>query len=364
MMSAVSTFERARRCIAGLLLLCFSCGVADLDNPSSPRVPAPARSFEEVRAELIQGLYGSESLPSGGPQSRGRARREYAQLFRGAENLSHMEEMRFDLDFELSSTALVLHPVRRNGTFFVYHLGHQQGFEGSREIAAELLRSGYTVGVLAMPLMGPNRAPETLEIEGRSYRVGRTPWLHHAFVEPHRDGHPMLKLFLEPVHRLITAFRRSRPSIRRVHMAGLSGGGWTTHFAAALDPRISFSVAVAGSVPFHLRRGAYVNEVSDFEQNPSNWPGEAGYEELYAMAASGGRTHVQVLHQDDVCCFRAEGRELALSRYVERVKARLAGQGFFELIVQPQREHEILPPTLDLIAGKFRLRDVPPLVSW
>jgi hypothetical protein len=32
-------------------------------------------------------------------------------------------------------------------------------------------------------------------------------------------------------------------------MFGLSGGGWSTTIAAALDPRITLSVPVAGSVP-------------------------------------------------------------------------------------------------------------------
>ena len=38
-------------------------------------------------------------------------------------------------------------------------------------------------------------------------------------------------------------------------MMGKSGGGWTTTLAAALDPRISFSAPIAGSIPPGQRHG-------------------------------------------------------------------------------------------------------------
>ena len=40
---------------------------------------------------------------------------------------------------------------------------------------------------------------------------------------------------------------------KRVVMVGLSGGGWTTTVAAAIDPRIDLSIPVAGSLPFAMR---------------------------------------------------------------------------------------------------------------
>ena len=36
-------------------------------------------------------------------------------------------------------------------------------------------------------------------------------------------------------------------------MIGLSGGGWTTTVAAAIDPRVGLSIPVAGSLPFDMR---------------------------------------------------------------------------------------------------------------
>ena len=52
-------------------------------------------------------------------------------------------------------------------------------------------------------------------------------------------------------------------------MAGLSGGGWTTTIASALDPRIVLSFPVAGSVPFAMRDehpGDPYHDLGDFEQ--------------------------------------------------------------------------------------------------
>ena len=36
---------------------------------------------------------------------------------------------------------------------------------------------------------------------------------------------------------------------KHVVLFGLSGGGWSTTVAAAIDPRISLSIPIAGSVP-------------------------------------------------------------------------------------------------------------------
>ena len=37
-------------------------------------------------------------------------------------------------------------------------------------------------------------------------------------------------------------------ALRHIIMAGLSGGGWTTTISAAIDPRITLSMPIAGSI--------------------------------------------------------------------------------------------------------------------
>ena len=82
-------------------------------------------------------------------------------------------------------------------------------------------------------------------------------------------------------------------------MVGLSGGGWTTTVAAAVDPRIKLSVPVAGSFPRQLPCGINVN---DPEQDAI-----ASYLNLYALGSLGaGRRQVQVLNEYDRCCFKVK----------------------------------------------------------
>jgi PhoPQ-activated pathogenicity-related protein len=65
---------------------------------------------------------------------------------------------------------------------------------------------------------------------------------------------------------------------KHIVMAGLSGGGWTTTIAAAIDPRIQLSIPIAGSIPqapsllyphtiTDMPEGAYKGFTPDFEQN-------------------------------------------------------------------------------------------------
>src|SRR5438445_13772028 len=95
-------------------------------------------------------------------------------------------------------------------------------------------------------------------------------------------------------------------------MSGISGGGWTTHLYAALDPRIKESFPVAGSLPSYLRTGACGSfETGDYEQNPAVssivshfYNNIASYLDLYILASYGeGRKQIQILNQYDACCF-------------------------------------------------------------
>ena len=60
-----------------------------------------------------------------------------------------------------------------------------------------------------------------------------------------------LRYFLEPA--VLTANYAFANGYEKVSMAGLSGGGWSTTFASAIDKRISASFPIAGSVPCAMR---------------------------------------------------------------------------------------------------------------
>ena len=63
-----------------------------------------------------------------------------------------------------------------------------------------------------------------------------------------RQGVATGRFFVEPVILTIN-YAKQVLGYKRVVMMGLSGGGWTTTMAAALDPRIELSIPVAGSIP-------------------------------------------------------------------------------------------------------------------
>ena len=68
---------------------------------------------------------------------------------------------------------------------------------------------------------------------------------------------PVLRFFLEPVVRSINY--AVSLGYTRIVMAGLSGGGWTTTMLAAIDPRITLAMPVAGSIPCDFEHTSWVS---------------------------------------------------------------------------------------------------------
>lgn len=143
---------------------------------------------------------------------------------------------------------------------------------------------------------------------------------------------------------------------KHVIMAGLSGGGWTTTVAAALDPRISLSMPVAGSVP--QTPSLIWNQVvpdmpenqtgtGDFEQNQARPMYQAcGWVCLYVLAAiEPGRSSLQMLHEHDSCCFSSNGAHSKIAEYNAVVRRELArqpgGGGWFQTYANWGNWHEL-----------------------
>ena len=115
--------------------------------------------------------------------------------------------------------------AKPNGKLIVLQHGHACTFDdasdprggGMGEAVDQLLAGGFGVLAAYMPHMRPNQC--------------RTMSHADLFDLKLKEG-SALKFFLEPVAVSLNALR---PRYKEVHMAGLSGGGWTTTLYAALN---------------------------------------------------------------------------------------------------------------------------------
>lgn len=215
---------------------------------------------------------------------------------------------------------------------------------------------------LWMPLYGPNQQ--------HNY-----PPHHSFFAGWQAQGDKTLRYFVEPV--ALTVNYALSLGYEEVYLSGLSGGGWTTTVYAAIDPRVVVSLPVAGSLPWYLFSD---HQVGDYEQRPqpgvADWyltqakcalhslqsprlafarpPSPASTElamcasrrsftELYVLAGlEPGRVSLQVLHENDPCCFHGATRHAQILGYDSRVGAvlRSRGGGSFSTAISDWNVHE------------------------
>ena len=139
-----------------------------------------------------------------------------------------------------------------------------------------------------MPLPGMSGLPK--DIPTRYGPVDLNAHNDFNFLEG--DGLSSIRFFVTPVVAILNYLDASY-AFARYDMVGLSGGAWTTVIAAALDPRITGSYHVAGSLPIPLQ-----NKVGDFENQLPQLYEIAGYTELYVLGAAGpGREQLQILNR-------------------------------------------------------------------
>ncbi|MBM3835868.1 MAG: hypothetical protein FJ403_21905 [Verrucomicrobia bacterium] len=295
-----------------------------------------ARDIPQKRAALIQYLWGGEGFPDRRLPSY--VATNVTSPVQHLTHLARVDEIRIDMALSLQGLAYHFLAEQPNRELVVVHHGHactldddpspaEVGYGLQRTIQA-LLREGYGVLGVFMPRMRPGDC------------VGG----HDAMFDMPTTGSP-IKYFLEPTAVSLNYLKtRSQagcfPKYRAFHMAGLSGGGWTTTVYAAIDPAIRCSFPVAGTIPLYLRSGG---SVGDREQFEPTFYRLASYPDLYILGAHGrGRKQVQILVRRDDCCFgqaqhdaQATGMPYAdaMRDYERRVRAAVerVGRGSFRL---------------------------------
>ena len=231
------------------------------------------------------------------------------------------------LDFH--SITYLIHPHIRNANtsrLVIAHQGHQGGLgDGVGDVINRLLQSGFTVLAMQMPMVGWNKwrtitLPDgggTVTITNKGATAGHTALFNK--LTPILTNGGCFRFFLEPVVQGINYFLSTTPQASDVSMVGLSGGGWTTHMASAVDARIKHSYPVAGAYPAYilqfLRPGSpdteqtyppLFLEIARYNTNgiPDTAAAVASKLEIFAMGGYGqGRQQIQILNLYDSCCF-------------------------------------------------------------
>ncbi|GAB2964482.1 alpha/beta hydrolase [Streptomyces pseudoechinosporeus] len=255
------------------------------------------------------------------------------------------------LPYGLCSLVYVLLPEDSpHGRFAFYHNGHGEEPSTMQRTAQALLDAGYGVLLFAMPLYHWN--PKELQDPADPSHT-LTVTSHNDLGPWETDTFSTLRFFLEPPAVAMNYVQRTyRPP--SVQMVGLSGGGWTTTVYPALDPRVTRSYPVAGSLPFFLRSAPPKPSptTGDWEQRKDRHPvfyGISDYLNLYALAAVGDhRRQMQILNRFDDCCFNAVGHRSYEPAVRHRVQ--VIGNGHWELLEDATHgDHTISPFALSVI---------------
>lgn len=285
---------------------------ADIALPTLPAatyIPAiTITDIEAKRQQVIDYLFGG-ALPGTFPTRNG-------------------EFLTVTLPHEFRSVGRIVTPAQPNGAIIIYHAGHDGTTTGQyAQVADQFTQAGYMVVLMDMPLYGLNTGAVVADIPG----AGTMPITSHDHIAHLSDA---LRVFIEPV--IVVVNWAQAQGYERIYMVGLSGGGWTTTLAAAVDTRIDASYPVAGSVPLGLRFDTTANW-GDWEQViPEFYQEVATYEDLYILG-SYERRQMQILNSADSCCF-AEPR---YGMYERAVRAFLAGRGAFSVVMVASGEHSI-----------------------
>lgn len=240
---------------------------------------------------------------------------------------------------------------------FIYHSGHYQGFFSAAELAApsgarDFMRrivneAHCDVLLVSMPMMGLNVTAGTYI----GYPTVPTD-IHNIMGTFAAGSGKPVRYFLDDVPGSIT-WALNRKSYAKIGMAGLSGGGWTTTVMAALDPRITHSYAVAGSVPAWSRKSI---DWGDWEQYTAIPQLDVDYSDLYLMStldASGNVTRKgrMIYNTDDSCCFNRDAYA-GWAPFVQDYSNR-HGFGDVKFYAAWTSGHDVLPWTAQVILNDF-----------
>jgi len=298
-----------------------------------------------LRRELIAFLWGNHGIPSSLPSMVDNDVKD--TRYNDISSLAKIDKISIVMEFGLESHVYHFIPKAPNKKVVLYHQGHEGDFYKGKAQIRRFLDAGYSVAAFSMPLLGLNNQP-TVQLP----RVGKlklTSHDHMKFLSP-KNGHPV-KYFVEPV-AIVLNYLEKNFDYSSVSMVGISGGGWTTTLAAAIDTRIEKSFPVAGSYPIYLRSNS-PRDWGDYEQTVPEMHRTANDLELYILGSYGpNRKQLQIIDQYDACCFAGTKWETYKDIVIERVDK--LGTGKFDLFLDTtHRGHFISEAAMNRILDEL-----------
>jgi len=267
------------------------------------------------------------------------------------ETVKQIDKLTINMTYKVNSVAYHFHALEPNNKLVIYHESHTGDFIKGYDTIKKLLSNGYDVVALSMPLLGMNNQPE-IEI----FEKGLVKFTsHNQFKLLDNKSFSSIKYFIEPV--LVAINYAETLDYKEINMVGVSGGGWTTVLASAIDPRISKSYSIAGTYPLYLRsKQCGENIPGDYEQTDSNLYKNANYLELYVLDSYGsGRRHTQIINVYDPCCF--SGRKYKSYESIVSRRMELLDEGDFTIFADDTHNKHTLSETgLDFIIRDLELQ--------
>jgi len=324
--------------VVGLVLALYLTGAIPAPGETSvayqPQIHVTdAADVAALRLRLIDYIFAAASLPDIIPEIAGDGK------------IIHLPN-------GFASVVTVSRPAEPNGALVIYHTGHEGYTRRDRAAIQAFTSAGYLVWRLDMPLLGANPHEVTVSLP----ETGPVVFRQHkqfAFLDEVTAGSP-LRYFVEPVIALVN--EAEAQGFQDIFMVGLSGGGWTTQLAAALDVRIDASYPVAAGVPLALRFDRDQRNWGDWEENLPDLQRLAGFEDLSILGAA-GRSQIQVLNQFDICCYN----EPRYTQYAPAIQAVVASLGGHYEVYWSRGEflHRANPAALRVILDDMQSRRTP-----
>ena len=269
------------------------------------------------------------------------------ERYKNLDNLLEIEKLSVSMEHDVDSIMYLFKAKNSNNELIIYHQGHRGDFINGFEYIQFFLNNNYSVLAVSMPLLGMNSSPI---IDHTNF--GKIQLQTHNQLELlETTNFTPMKFFFEPVNSGINYLENNHNFIK-IHIVGISGGGWMAAVYPALDDRIDTSISVAGSVPLYLRSQS--ENFGDYEQHNLSLYKITNYLDLYTLASYGeNRKFIQIFNKFDPCCFHGE----SFFQYKDAIKKNISSfeNGHFDIFFDDtHKEHKISNNALGKIINSLK----------